>query len=245
MTTKRTAALFLAVLCGVFGVATAALAGPPRFLPKSQAFWDDSKNWTTEYGPAYRDTAEKTENMVPCTGEFALCFHSGPEPLPCELTKDGRSANCKCTKQTGTNFVLISAILNHDVYLDTIQTCLPDGSRCFDQPDLAPVCTAIKQGKLLPGADLISTYDRDAQSSIKDIIENGLSDVTVCPKGPYAGCMTAPCTTSKAGDVTCTCPVFSGAFQLVQADAVCHIGNGLVWSASFTPRILNALPSPP
>jgi hypothetical protein len=242
MMPRRANALVLALLCTVLGFAAEALAGPPRLLPKSLDFWDDSENWTTEYGPAYRDTVEKLENMVPCTGRYALCFHSGPQPLPCELTKDGRFANCKCTAQEGLNFVLITAILNHDVYLDTIATCGVDGSRCAHQPDLAPVCTAIQQGKLLPGADLISTYDPDTQAAIKDILEGGGPDVTVCPKGPYAGCMTAGCTTNKAGDVTCACPVFWGKFQLLETDAVCHIGNNLVWSSSFTPRLLAPAP---
>jgi len=241
MTSGRTRALIVCLLCTMFGFVAEALAGPPRFLPKSQESWDDSKNWTTEYGPAYRDTVEKAENMVPCMGPYALCFHSGPEPLPCELTKDGRFANCKCTAGNGLNFVLISAILNRDVYLDTVATCGLDGSRCANQPNLAPVCAAIQQGKLLPGADLISTFDPDAQTIIKDILDGG-SDFTVCPKGPYAGCMSAGCTTSKAGDVTCTCPVFWGRFQLTETDVVCHIGNNLVWSSSFTPRLLSPAP---
>jgi hypothetical protein len=234
--------MLVALLCGVFGFAADAAGGPPHFLPKAQSFWDDSKNWTTEYGPAYRDTAEQLENMVPCIGPYALCFHSGPQPLPCELTKDGRSANCKCTAQEGLNYVLITGILNRDVYLDTVATCGLDGSRCSGRPNLAPVCTAILEGKFLPGASLISTYDPGAQSFIGDSLDSGASDIKVCPKGPYAGCMTAPCTTSKTGDVTCSCPVFWGTFQLVDPDALCHIGNNLVWSASFTPRLLGHSP---
>jgi hypothetical protein len=111
-----------------------------HFVPNSQEFWDFSKNWTTNFGPAYRDTMESPSGFLPCTGRYALCFHSGPQPLPCELTPDGRFANCECTVQTGRNFVLISAILNEKVYQDTVAVCGADGSACAGIPDMAPVC---------------------------------------------------------------------------------------------------------
>jgi hypothetical protein len=133
------------LLCGVLGFSPEAMGLDfgffplIHFVPNSQTFWDNSKNWTTNFGPAYRDTVEKPENMVPCTGRYALCFHSGAEPFPCRLTPDGRFANCKCTIEEGLNFVLISAILNYQVYLDTIAVCGTDGSQCADVPDKAPV----------------------------------------------------------------------------------------------------------
>ena len=84
--------------------ATGAFAGHPtvvHFVPDSQAFWDDSKHWTTNYGPAYRDTNEAPSNFLPCTGQYALCFNSGPEPLPCELDSSGRFANCSAPLSPG------------------------------------------------------------------------------------------------------------------------------------------------
>ena len=90
----------------------------PHFVPNSLRFWDFSKNWTTNFGPAYRDTIEALENLVPCTGRYALCFHSGAEPFPCEPDRSGRFVNCKCTVEEGLNFVLISAILNYEVDLE-------------------------------------------------------------------------------------------------------------------------------
>jgi hypothetical protein len=37
--------------------------------------WDFSKNWTTNYGPAYRDVVvEARFNFLVCTSQFALCF---------------------------------------------------------------------------------------------------------------------------------------------------------------------------
>jgi hypothetical protein len=225
------------LLCGVLGYATDALAGP-HFVPNSQEFWDSSENWTTEYGPAYRDTVEQFSDMVPCTGDYALCFTSGPEPLPCKLTKDGRFANCTCTAQTGLNFVLITAILNYQVYQDTVARCSsPAGGGCL-VPDTAPVCAAIKEGKLIPGADVISTFGPDAQAAIGDALTNG--PIITCSRGPYAACMTAPCKTKKkGGNPECSCPVFWGTFQLTTPGAQCTLGDDLIPSSSFSPRLLN------
>jgi hypothetical protein len=34
----------------------------PQFVPNSQSVWDSSKNWTANFGPAYRDTVESPCN---------------------------------------------------------------------------------------------------------------------------------------------------------------------------------------
>ena len=227
-----------ALLVGIAGISTSA-HGAQNMVPNDLKFWDNSANWTTDYGPAYRDTVEKIDgniNFVACTGAFALCFTSGPEPLPCKIAKDGRSANCTCTAQSGLNFVLISAILNFDVWLDTVNQCNADGSLC-KEPDSAPVCAAIKSGKLIKGADLISTFDANAQSAIAASL--AATPPLVCPKAPYAACMTAPCKQKKGEDPVCSCPVFDGVFQLPTPGATCDSGEGLIPSASFTPKILN------
>src|SRR5262245_61621157 len=202
---KLSASLLVSVtlLLGVAGLSTNA-HGAQSMVPNDLKFWDNSANWTTDYGPAYRDTMEHPDNLVPCSGQFALCFTSGAEPLPCELSKDGRSANCTCTAHTGTNYVLISAILNYEVWLDTVNTCHSDGSLC-GATDSAPVCAAIKSGKLIKGADLISTFDTQAQASLVQA-HNGVTPPLVCAKAPYAACMTAPCKQKKGQDPVCNCP---------------------------------------
>ena len=81
MKTMRVSTLAYGLLWGMLGFSADALS-ESRFVPNSQAFWDFSVNWTTNYGPAYRDTVETPSNFLACTGRFALCFHSGPEPLP-------------------------------------------------------------------------------------------------------------------------------------------------------------------
>jgi hypothetical protein len=250
--------LFFAIaLFGVCGLATRAYAPPAddreergeevHFVPNSQEFWDFSKNWTTNFGPAYRDTVLPlpAPGFVPCRGKYALCFNSGPEPLPCELTEDGRFANCKCTVQTGLNFVLITAILNSEVYQETVAACGPDGSNCAGQVNTAPVCKAINEGKLIPGADVISTYSPSFKSDLVNLQQTNAASkppLTVCPrapdaKAPDAGCMTAPCKFTKSGRAECSCPIFWGIFQLVQAHAACNLGDDLVWSASYDPMV--------
>jgi hypothetical protein len=212
----------------------------PQFVPNVQSFWDNSKNWTTNFGPAFRDTIELPSQLLPCSPEFALCFHSGPEPYPCVLSPDGRSASCTCTVGTSTNYTLITAILNYQVYLDTIQACGADGSEC-SATDSAPVCKYLDYGALIPGANLISTFDTESQGEILGALAD-TSKYKPCPKGPYAACMTAPCRLNRGGSTaTCKCPVFYGKFQLTGADAQCSLGGNLVPSASYSP-LLDANP---
>jgi len=219
--------------------ASAAQGARVHFVPNSQKFWDYSKNWPTNFGPAYRDTVTAPSNFLPCTGQYALCAESGPEPLPCRLEADGRFAKCKCVVQTGLNFVQITAILNEKVYQDTVSVCGADGAQCVAVPNKAPVCKALNDGALIPGADVISDFNPSSQSGLAALTTNGggQTSVTVCPKAPYAGCMTAPCKIKKSGDAECSCPIFWGIFQLPEADAQCSLGDDLVWSASYVPAL--------
>ncbi|MGH7837337.1 MAG: hypothetical protein ACREQC_05855 [Candidatus Binataceae bacterium] len=247
MKTKLAPLFFAITVFCVCAFSTRGYCAPPvngrdrggaiHFVPNSQEFWDFSKNWTTNYGPAYRDAALGASSFLPCTGQYALCFHSGPKPLPCKLTDDGRFANCECTVQTGLNFVLMTGILNAKVYQDTVNVCGPDGSDCTAQPDKAPVCKAIAQGKVIPGADVISTYSPHDESDLTKLLTQapGKPILTICPKAPYAGCMTAPCKITKSGHAECSCPVFWGIFQLTGAGAQCTLGDDLVNSASYAP----------
>jgi hypothetical protein len=247
----KTALLVAILVIGMCVLTTQAYAPPAdgrgerddhvHFVPNSQEFWDFSKNWTTNFGPAYRDTVLPlpTQGFVPCTGIYALCSHSGPEPLPCELTEDGRFANCKCTVQSGMSFVEITAILNYEVYQETVEKCGPDGSDCAGHVNLAPVCKAINQGRLVPGADVISTYSPSFMSDLASLQPTSApnSSIKICSKGPYAGCMTAPCKKTKPGYAICSCPIFWGIFQLVgPPSASCTLGDDLVWSASYDPN---------
>ncbi len=233
-----TAGAMMLWLCVCAGTARAQVT---HFVPNNINFWYNSKNWTTNYGPAFRDTVEGVSYLLPCTGQFALCFHSGAEPLPCTLTANGKYANCTCTVQNATNYVLITAILNYNVYLETVAACGADGSQC-STPDSAPVCADLAKGKLIPGAKVISTFDTQSRQEIIDAIESGSGSVTACD-GPYAACMTAGCKTKKDGNAVCNCPVFYGRFQLVGTSNTCDLGDGLVPSASYNPLLDANLPN--
>src|SRR5271168_1020219 len=152
-----------ALLFSIGAFSNQAFCGGKHFVPNSQSFWDNSKNWTTNFGPAYRDTVEIPTNFLPCTGQYALCAESGPEPLPCKIDPSGRFAKCKCTLQNGANFVQIGGILNAKVYQDTVNVCGADGSNCAGQPNKAPVCAAMQNGTLIPGADVISDFSSDEE----------------------------------------------------------------------------------
>ena len=208
-----------------------------QFVPDNQLFWDNSKNWTTNYGPAYRDTVlDPKVQFLACSPQFALCFHSGPDPYPCHLAPDGRSANCLCTVQTAKSYVLQGAILNYPVYLATLAKCKPDNSGCQNTDD-APVCKLLNNGELIPGADVISTFDTESREQILKALATAGKNFTTCDKGAYAGCMTAPCRNNGDGTANCKCPVFYGPFQLTGKNAQCSLGGDLINSASYNPAL--------
>lgn len=224
--------------------------GQVHFVPNTFTFWDKPRFWPTTNGPAYADIVLDTQNnFLECRGgPIALCYYSGPdEPATCELSDDGRIANCKCfVIPYGTYFVDIYSILNYGVYLKTVRKCGADGSGCSDT-NSAPVCDAINDGKLIPGADMISTF------SYACVPEEGIGQ-TNCPADPaqtavYAGCMTAPCTkTDEDGIVNCACPTFNGRYQVgafIEPDQ-CTLTEPLVWSAAYNPNEEDVnFPTPP
>ena len=135
-----------------------------------------------------------------------------------------------------TNYTLSTAILNYPVYLSTFNTCGQYGASCL-KTNQAPVCKLLQGGALIPGADVISTYDPDANTAIAKAL-NKQSPLTTCPKAPFAGCMTAPCTMNSDGSTaTCKCPVFNGRFMLQGAGAQCSLGGDLIPSASYIPLL--------
>jgi hypothetical protein len=202
-------------------------------------------------------------------GPIALCYYSGPEPqegqpdLSCEVTDDPNFSNCRCVEiPSGRYFVDINAILDKDIYLATVKTCGKTGADCAREPNKAPVCAAIQQNQLLPDAvptpDTISTFSLALNS-----VPGYAIGQTNCPPQPddpvlpYAGCMTAPCVRadnesfvacSGEGDDEvcqvlpidiCTCPNYTGPYQVGQKKAECDIGRGEpgdnIWSAAYNP----------
>jgi hypothetical protein len=220
---------------------------------------------TTPYGPAQADIVLNHPNFVPCFGgPIALCYYSGPEPnqgepdLSCVVTEDGEFANCRCVEiPLGIYKVDINGILDKEIYQETVKKCGESGADCQNDPNMAPVCAAIENKQFLPDAvptpDIISTFSLALASDPGFGIGQ-----TNCPQEgdpvPYAGCMTAPCVHTDetfslcngevCNDVSidiCTCPNFTGKYQVGQDSAMCNIGNGdpgaNIWSAAFNPTV--------
>lgn len=203
---------------------------------------------TTPYGPPWADVVMQKSNFVECKGAaIALCYYSGAGPTtPCTI--DGLGiANCTCYEIPAGHpyFVDINAILNLDVYLATVKKCGTNGENCRPTGSSpAPVCDAINNNTLIPGADLISTFSVFLEKQIP-------IDTTNCPTpAAYAGCMTAPCKRTGKTDpktglplVQCGCPTYTGPYQVgtpISQDR-CVLQGNYVWSAAYAPN-MPALP---
>ncbi len=194
--------------------------------------------WTTEHGPAAADVQAAKSNMLPCSGSsYALCYYSGPEPMPCKVDRERGVAICECyaleaRAEPYHYFVDINGILNTCAYIETVRDCEHDGSGCMKK-DSAPVCRYLAQQPqaLMPGADTVSTF------GLSELPKYGKIGCTEC-RGLYAGCMTAPCRTTQNEDgetvAICECPLFDGPYQVGQDDAECDLGRELVWSAAYS-----------
>ncbi len=194
--------------------------------------------WTTKYGPAGADIETAKSNMLPCSGpSYALCYYSGPEPMPCKVDRERGVAICECyalepRAEPYHYFVDINAILNTCAYIETVRDCGHDGSGCSSE-NSAPVCQYLGQEPqaLMPGADVVSTF------GLAELSKYGKPGSTEC-SGLYAGCMTAPCRTASNEDgetvAICECPLYDGPYQVGQDGAECDLGRGLVWSAAYS-----------
>ena len=220
----------LLCLVALAGLVYSANQGPAAAQPSPRATFDFeryTKNKpfklntlpTTPYGPPWADIVlSPRKNLLECKGTaIALCYYSGPGPTtPCTL--DGLGiANCTCYElpKELPYFVDINAILNRDVYLKTVAWCGKDGSKCLPTGSrTAPVCEAINNNTLIPGADLISTFSPFLEKRFP-------ISPTSCKASAYAGCMTAPCKRTGKIDpnthlplVQCGCPVYDGPYQV-------------------------------
>lgn len=219
---------------------------------------------TTSYGPPWADIVEKPSNFLECKSPknvaIALCYYSGPGPTtPC--LKDGLGiANCTCYEIPRENpyLVDINAILNRNVYLQTVAACGRDGSKCRskERPEApeAPVCDAISKNTLIPGADLISTFSLylEKESVTGREPEFFIKPTSCTQPAAYAGCMTAPCKRPEKAEidpkthlplVQCGCPVFTGPYQVGHiGQNQCALGGNYIWSAGYDP---SPTPTPP
>jgi hypothetical protein len=227
---------------------------------------------TSQSPCAWADVSLEMQNFLACsletTGPIALCYYSGvpgePNLTPsCTFSQAKNSAQCDCYKISKGNptgamysYVLITSILNKKVYADTVSACGSDGSGCLNATNIgdpaakeAPVCAALRDKTVFPGADVISDF-----SPIL-IIPKGLTSVT-CPTGGganlYAGCMTAPCKDTGKIDpstglplVKCTCPIYDGPNQVgnLQINSYSCSPAPHVWSSAYSAP--NTIPTEP
>jgi hypothetical protein len=185
---------------------------------------------------AWADVVSEKENFLACrlekTGPVALCYYSGVPGQPldtpgCTLSSDGNTAQCDCYKISKGNpkratysYILITSILNKEVYKDTVSQCGVNGSDCLNAtnigdhpaaPEARALCAALRDKTLFPGADLISDFNpifadpacRTSTSSSKNnqtkedttskSCYKGINKDPVMCENLYVGCMTAPC----------------------------------------------------
>ena len=224
---------------------------------------------------AWADAHSGLENFLACkletTGPIALCYYSGVPGAPlgtpgCTLTQDGKAADCECyriargqPKGARFSYLLVTSILNKEVYEATIRRCGRNGERCLNAANLgsknppgeAPACEAMRAGTMFPGADLMSTFTPILAPELGLITE-------ACPRdgsggNVYAGCMGSPCTTTGKTDPTtglplvrCTCPTFDGPNQVGNpqirlGDFACRQRTH-VWSAAYQYPAFEVLP---
>jgi len=193
---------------------------------------------TTSYGPAWTDTILSLEaDWVMCRGNYAFCFYA-----KCSKAADAAwapevpMADCECDKHDGLYLVDINAILDEQLWRATRERC-PLGMVSCPLPNTAAVCSRINDKSMFQGAEgvqpssLVSAYFFDNATDYG----LGFTDCSAQP-GPYAGCMTAPCSEDKNGKVICQCPIATGPFQVGGIGQRC---DG-VPSASYQPSAAKA-----
>ena len=242
----------------------------------------DCKTTDTTSSCAWAGVNLQTSNFLACrlkkTGPIALCFYSGVPGAPlntpaCVLSKDKKTAECDCYKISENrpegatySYVLINAILNKEVYTNTIAVCGKDGSKCLNGANVAtnptmreaPVCESLRDNTLFPGAYVVSDYT-------PILIPQKGNTVYQCPTSGtsniYAMCMTAPCRATDRTDqttglpiVSCSCPTYDGPNQvgnpqisegtntaLVNAADRCS-PEPYVWSSAYNPPSMPTKP---
>ncbi len=231
---------------------------------------NDCKTTQTSSACAWADVELQASNFLACrletTGPIALCYYSGVpggtgDTPGCVLSADKKTATCDCykiSKNTPTgatySYVDINSILNKRVYLTTVAVCGKDGSKCLNGANVAtnprmreaPVCLAIRNKTLFPGADVVSDYTPILTT------QKGLTSYS-CTSNIYAGCMTAPCHATGRVDnstglplVRCDCPTFDGPNQVgnprINEVDTCTPADDFVWSSAYTPPTMPTVP---
>lgn len=194
----------------------------------------DKVPYKARAGAAVDLIASPTNFLMCNSGQYALCYYSGADPLPCTVDGSSETARCQCQvldAADGPMYVDINSILDECAYQEAIEQCGEDGSGCLnicdlddpeasvackgierpENPPTAYVCDYIASNEFDEAADFISTFSFatvSAPNSGEDF------DPPTCNRGfgQYAGCMTASCfgqMESQGHTYTdCTCPLW-------------------------------------
>ena len=207
--------------------------------------------WVPNPG-AGADVIAAPSDFLPCSEfPYALCYYSGPDPMPCVTGPDGKTASCECYyvdklgatpsgsvagAKTTLNMVDKQSILNGCVAEETEDFCAQDGVDC-GQVDVAPVCWYLQNRKEIFAPPAFGQVDAVSTFSFAQV-DGASIGCTQC-SGTYAGCMTAPCKLQDDGNggvlAVCSCPLATGPYQVGQNGQACDLspqGQGLVWSAA-------------
>lgn len=252
----------LACLCCVLFLALSALVADEAAGDDSGGQCGGEYVQRPEASGAAQDVLDANSNFLECTsGQYALCYYSGADPLPCKKVNDSTSI-CTCQVFTATEedpmYVDINSILDVCAYNEAIDQCGEDGSGCRNitpgskDLDEAYVCGYIEAGTFNPAAAYISTFSYQ-QVSVPQTGQVFPNDPLGCVEafGQYAGCMTASC---QGGDrdgngntyTECACPLWplkgSADYQYGRTctdgapstdSGNCILADDQVWSAAW------------
>ena len=167
--------------------------------------------------------------LVECTSPYALCAFAN-----CTVNADETTASCGCygfDKPSGISSMRISLIPDEGLRQATVEAyyeaCVSSPDGCGVQlpleltRDKTPVCNAMNDESLWPGADLVSTYSAELrpENNVQVDEDGNYLASWECEAAPgrfIPVCMGAPCWYSAPSEnpyhfgqhnVTCTCPL--------------------------------------
>lgn len=231
---------FSGLLFSACGPTTAS--GCPFGLPYCGSTFPLNTLETTDFGPAWADIILTPSDFLPCYGPYALC-----DQAQCLPDSTDNTSACPCLELYGLNFVIINAILNQEVYQETVAYCSANPGACT-LPNGAPVCQALNQRTFYPSplTARVSTF------SLYGASLNPTGTLCTDQPGLYAGCMTAACFGPETFDsidnlfyVSCECPNYIGPFQLGQDNVSCNILPEVYSAAYLTNLEAGGLPDFP
>jgi len=158
---------------------------------------------------------------VSCTQDtYALCAYT-----KCTMNADMTTASCPCYAVNGTSLARIDVIPDATIKTATLNMCTNNDGKDCNEDNIAPICKAIADETLWPGADAVSTFSRELELDNGVVLDNmgdRSSPNWECPVPANSSrlvpnCMLAPCRSLKqpvtdsyfAGEATmeCTCPL--------------------------------------